>query len=479
MRIGARILIGFFLLLSLVAYALLSAVFEELKPAFSRATEETLVDTANLLAEVVAASDVDGALADGFEDGDEPLVNALNRYARRVLAARIYDVTKTEPGLHVYVTDARGIVLYDSAGTAVGEDYSRWNDVYLTLRGEYGARATRQDPGDELSSTYYVAAPIVRRDDIVGVVSVGKAAETLLPYLRASERRIAIVAVALVVAGAALGALLAGWITRNVRRLTRYAEAVSAGRPATMPRVTEPELAMLGSAMARMREELENKDYVEDTVHALTHELKSPLAAIRGAVEVLRDDPEPATRGRFLDHIELEGERLQRTVDRMLLLAGVEKRNDLAEPRPLDLAALVRDVVESRRPRLEGGEVRVDVRAADPVPVSGDAYLLDQAIGNLLDNAIDFSPAGSALEVTAGADGAATVQIRDHGPGVPAYARARIFERFYSLPRPGGGARSTGLGLSFVREVARLHGGAVSVDDAPGGGTLATLRLPR
>jgi two-component system sensor histidine kinase CreC len=107
----------------------------------------------------------------------------------------------------------------------------------------------------------------------------------------------------------------------------------------------------------------------------------------------------------------------------------------------------------------------------------GDALLLRQAIGNLLDNAADFSPAGSTITLQATRRGDELVIIvRDCGAGIPDFARDRLFERFYSLPRPDG-ARSTGLGLPFVREVAILHGGSVTVASDPAGGACATLRL--
>lgn len=471
MRIGLRVLIGFFLLMALVASLLLAAVLEELKPAFSRATEETLVDAANLLAEVLSG--------DPAAIPEPALRDALDRYARRSFEARIHDVDRSNPGLRVYVTDADGIVVYDSAGVAVGEDYSRWNDVYLTLRGRYGARATRQNPDDELSSTYYVAAPIRHGSAIVGVVSVGKAAERLLPYLRASERRIAVTTAALVAVGLALGAVLAGWITRNVRRLTAYADAVSHGRPAAPPRVSEPELATLGRAMTRMREELESKDYVEETVHALTHELKSPLAAIRGAVEILRDDPPADVRGRFLDNIQSEGERLQRVVDRMLLLATVEQRDVLSERKPVDLVALVAGALASRRSRAEEAGISLTEQLPESLILEGDAFLLEQAVANLLDNAIDFSPAGADVTTAiTRVDDSVELSVSDTGPGIPDYALTRVFERFYSLPRPHTGQKSTGLGLSFVREAARLHQGTVTVSNQASGGARVVLRLP-
>ncbi|WP_258002758.1 ATP-binding protein, partial [Janthinobacterium sp. AD80] len=115
---------------------------------------------------------------------------------------------------------------------------------------------------------------------------------------------------------------------------------------------------------------------------------------------------------------------------------------------------------------------------ADELLVAGDALLLRQALGNLLDNAAGFAPPGSSIDLTARRQGAQVeIAVRDRGAGIPAYALERVFERFYSLPRPASG-KSTGLGLPFVREVASLHGGTVEVINHAQGGACARLCLP-
>jgi len=119
------------------------------------------------------------------------------------------------------------------------------------------------------------------------------------------------------------------------------------------------------------------------------------------------------------------------------------------------------------------------VDAADAPGLSGDPFLLRQALVNLLDNALDFAPPGTQVEARARRDGdGVRFEIADRGPGVPDYARDRVFERFYSLPRPHGGSRSSGLGLPFVAQVAELHGGSAELRERDGGGTIATLLLP-
>ena len=117
----------------------------------------------------------------------------------------------------------------------------------------------------------------------------------------------------------------------------------------------------------------------------------------------------------------------------------------------------------------------------DDATVLGDKFLLGQAIGNLVDNAIAFSPSGGQIEVAIQQKEprAVALTVADRGQGVPEFALSRVFERFYSLPRPATGQKSTGLGLTFVREVAILHGGEVALVNRAEGGAQATLLLPR
>lgn len=473
MSTSLRIFAGFFLLLAIVAYALLNAVFDELMPAFSRATEETLVDTANVLAEVIV---------DDMRQAGTPMSgfsSAMNRYLGRRLDAQIYESRKTDPELRVYVTDTSGTVVFDSTGRDLGANYSHWNDVYLTLRGEYGARSTRDDEQDEFSSVYFVAAPIRDGDELIGVVSVGKPARALLPYLQESERRIRLAVIALVAGGVVLSALLAYWMSRSVRKLTSYAQAVSRGDPARPPDLREPELAELSAAMAKMREELEGREYVENTINALTHELKSPLAAIRAAVELLRENPEGSVRNNFLDNVDSESRRLQAIAERLLQLASIEKRDAPAEIRSFDLVSVVKRALAARRLRAGESNLTFETELPDSLMVDGDEFLLEQAVANLLDNAIDFAAGGKLIRTTLAKEGGkAVLRVRDFGAGIPGFALGKIYERFYSLPRPGSGKKSTGLGLSFVREIMRLHGGEAKVVNAESGGVMASMVLP-
>lgn len=482
MNIGLRILLGYFLIVAVAALLLGRVFLQEVKPGVRQAMEDTLVDTANLLAEQAKDDLLAGRMADGrFAEHVRTLTD-------RDLGAEIWGFNKRKVSTRIYVTDARGIVVFDSSGEDLGKDYSRWNDVYLTLRGQYGARSSRSDPDDEGSSVMHVAAPIkVREGDrerIVGVLTVAKPNQTIAPFIARSQSVILRWGFVLLGVALAIGLLAAWWLSRQLGALRRYADAVTAGERASPPD-SAGEFGDLGRALETMRARLEGKQYVEQYVHALTHELKSPLAAIRGSAELLESSaaamPE-ADRARFVATIRAQSERMAEMIDKLLALAAVEHRQRIEQPQMLDLRMIADEVAERIAPKFAQRSLRLDlIEAADArgLRVSGDAFLLRQSLLNLLENAADFAPPGSAVELRLHRDAdRIRIDVSDRGPGVPDYALDRAFERFYSLPRPEGGSRSSGLGLCFVAEAVELHGGSVALVNREAGGAVATMVLP-
>ncbi len=475
MKIGLRIFLGYFLIVALAALLLAQVFVAQVKPGVRQAMEDTLVDTANVLAELAT----DDLLAGHIDDG--AFARRVRGLRGRDFGADIWGFAKRGSNYRVYVTDARGIVVFDSDGKAVGKNYSRWNDVHLTLQGRYGARSTATDPADKESTVMHVAAPI--RDAggaIVGVLTVAKPNRTLAPFIERSQTVVMRWGGVLMGAALLIGLIAAWWLSQQLGRLRRYAQAVTAGQRVALPD-TAGEFGELGQALETMRSRLEGKQYVEEYVHALTHEMKSPLAAIRGSAELLESPLPEADRLRFAASIRLQTERLAQMIDKLLALAAVEHRQRLDSPENVDLATIAREASEQCASRLEHSGLTLHIQSTgNAAPIRGDAFLLRQALVNLIENAADFSPANADITVrieTVGDD--VRIEVADRGPGVPDYALPRVFERFYSLPRPSGGSRSSGLGLCFVAEVAALHGGAATVgnrQDQPG--AVARLRLP-
>ncbi|MBV4461614.1 two-component system sensor histidine kinase CreC [Pseudomonas sp. COR58] len=464
MPLGLRIFLVYVLFIGLTGYFVLNTVMEEIRPGVRQSTEETLVDTANLMAEI---------LRDDFKAGtlnQNRWPQLLRAYGERQPKATIWGLPKNQVNHRIYVTDANGIVVLDSSGAAVGQDYSRWNDVYLTLRGEYGARSSRSDPDDPASSVMHVGAPIRDGGRIIGVVTVAKPNSSLQPYVDRTERRLLGYGAALIGLGLLFGALLSWWLSRALHRLTGYAQAVSEGRRAQVPHYRGGELAQLATAVEQMRTQLEGKAYVERYVHTLTHELKSPLAAIRGAAELLQGDMPAEHRQRFLGNIDSESARMQQLIERLLNLAQVEQRQTLEEQVTVPLAELVDGLLQAQVARIEGRRLRVEQAVPAGLALTGEPFLLRQALANLLENALDFTPAGGLLRFSAERDGG-QVQVRlfNEAEPIPDYALLRLSERFYSLPRPDSGRKSTGLGLNFVEEVVKLHGGSMAVGNAENG----------
>lgn len=476
MRVGLRVLLGYFAVLALAAVLIAQVFVQQIKPGVRQAMEDTLIDTANLLAELAAEDFKTGQIASGH------FARAVQASQLRDVGAEIHGFGKMRTAYRITVTDARGVVVFDSEGRDLGRDNSRWRDVYLTLRGQYGARSSPETPGDTTHSVMHVAAPIRVDGKVAGVLTVAKPNRSVAPFIERSQKKVRDAGIVLLVAALLTGIAVAGWISGQLSRLKHYAWAVTRGARVAPPRA-HGEFGVLGQALATMREKLEGKQYVEEYVHALTHEMKSPLAAIRGSAELLQEQDgrmSQAERAGFVANIHEQGERLATMVDKLLALAAVEHRQTLDDPQPVALGQLLAEVVADARKRHECPGLVFVPEAVPAVMLQGDAFLLHQALANLLDNAVAFSPPAGRIHVQAGLDGAGVaVTVRDAGAGVPDYARERVFERFYSLPRPGGASRSSGLGLPFVAEVAALHGGSASLDNHPEGGAVARLWLPR
>ncbi len=470
MKIGLRILLGYFLIVGLAAWFLLNVFVQQVKPGVRSTQEDTLVDTAYLLAELVKDDVKSGKLSESV------MLSRIQAFSGRNVDVKIDGLNKLALNYRMYITNDQGVVIFDSHGRDVGADYSRWNDVYLTLRGHYGARSTRADRYDDSSTVMHVAAPITDGGKIIGVLTVAKPNSTVQPFVERSQRIILQRGAVLLVLSLLIGMAFAYWLAHSLRKLMRYIADVDAGKKAILPALGNNEIGTLGRALQAMREKLEGKEYVEQLMQTMAHELKSPIAAIQGSAELMQEEMPADERQHFLNNILNQNARQKQLIDRLLDLIRVEKQQHLNAPEQIVLEALVAQVGADFSVKLARRGVRLELAVGD-IKLTGDALLLRQALGNLLDNAIDFSPPGGTVRIDAERAGNdAVISVRDSGSGIPEFARERLFERFYSLPRADG-AKSTGLGLPFVREVIALHRGVVTVDN-DGGGTCAAVRLP-
>jgi len=220
-----------------------------------------------------------------------------------------------------------------------------------------------------------------------------------------------------------------------------------------------------------------------DFVATAAHELRTPLAAVYGAVRTLRHSEHELgeeVSAQFLAMIEDEAERLKLVMDQLLASAQLDRDETTLHREVVDMGELCRSVagaIDIRKP--EAIELAVEA-PADPVEVDADGERLRQVVANLLDNAIKYSPGGGRVEVRVGAQGrSGTIEVADHGLGIPAHEQQRIFEKFYRLdPSMTRGIGGSGLGLYISRELVRQMDGEILVDSQLGEGSTFTVLLP-
>ncbi len=330
----------------------------------------------------------------------------------------------------------------------------------------------------------YVAQPIMRGDQRIGIVEVSSSLVTEQRVRR--QLLFALLPASLLgLAGSlAVANLLARSLLSPLDALRNVARAIAAGElDARADDARSDEIGELAAQINHMAADLKVRflevqrlaETRREFYRSVSHELRTPLTALRGMAENLEESATPEQRT-SVAIIQAETERLQRLVEE-LLAGGEHNFQPRREQEAVDLGALVSGVVDLMRPRAARAGIDLHYEAAASGDVSGDRDRLRQALVNVLDNALKWTPPGGSVrvrvEVGAIADhpGLAIV-VADSGPGIPPDVRGSLWQR--GVRGPDGGH---GLGLALVREVVEAHGGEVSLD--PGPGTAVRLCLPR
>ncbi|ROS28446.1 signal transduction histidine kinase [Rathayibacter sp. PhB127] len=307
---------------------------------------------------------------------------------------------------------------------------------------------------------------------VVGVPDEGRA-EAL-----ATTAGLLAVAVPLLVAFVAIVCwIVVGRALRPVDRMRAEADAVTAA--ALYRRVAEPgsgdEIDRLAQTLNRMLGRLEDgQERQRRFVSDASHELRSPVAALRQSAEVALAHPDRLDAARLATTVAEESVRMGGLIEGLLLLARADEARLAVLAAPVDLDDLA--LREVRRLRDSG--IAVDASGVSPVQAVADEALLGRALRNLVDNAVRHRAARLAI-ATRGEGDSAVLAVDDDGPGIPAADRERVLERFVRLDegraRDAGGS---GLGLAIVAEIAAAHGGSVAIEESPWGGARVTLRVP-
>jgi signal transduction histidine kinase len=280
--------------------------------------------------------------------------------------------------------------------------------------------------------------------------------------------------------GAALAAaaafLLAAALARPIKRVADASRALAAGeRQGPLPLEGPTEVAALAEAFNQMEQELDRaKDAERSFLLSVSHELKTPLAAIRGHGEALLDRVIDVPKGAGI--VVQEAKRLERLVRDLLDLARLNQRAFAIRPERVDLAALVEEAVARHEPEARRVGVGLAADADDIAAATADPDRVLQVLSNLIENAVRSTPAGGRVIVSAGTG---RLRVADTGPGLEAGELPHAFERFFLYSRYSANrAVGTGLGLAIVKELTEAMGGSVHVDSTVGAGTTFEVLLP-
>ncbi len=323
-----------------------------------RATEEGMIDTAAVVGELYArlAAQTGGDPAKLRENFAAMFADFENN---RSTKARLFGFSKDDADTRLIFYDGTGAVVFDTQQLEVaGRDDSRQLEVRQALQGRYGSRWELDPKANRVN--LYSTLPVWSGARVVGAVTIVKpTVRSRLAIIRAL-RELAVPGLAAVTIATLLAYVLSAYLTRIVGGLATRAERVAAGEAdVKLETWTRSELGTLARAVEKMRRKLEGKAYVEEMVTNLSHELKTPLAAIRGSAELLEDGAvnDPAAREKFLGNIQLEASRLNQIVDDLLKLSRIETAPAASPVPALDLRDAVRRLV-GKNPAAAGGAAR-------------------------------------------------------------------------------------------------------------------------
>jgi two-component system sensor histidine kinase ChvG len=363
--------------------------------------------------------------------------------------------------------------------------------VRQALAGRYGAD-TLISPGQR-SVTLYSAIPVRatagagRGSEVVGAVLVSASTLRLLTDLYHVRTAIFRVVLASIAVAVLLTLVTSTTIVRPLHRLRAEAAALVDGRGRLRGTFggsrRDDEIGDLTRALEELsRRMAEHLAFVEAFAGDVSHELKNPLASIRGAAEMLEQVEEPEERRAMLELVQREVARLEHLLKEVREMARLDARVDGGERPVVRLEQWLPVLVDGVRRRAPAGvRLEVVVPGGGPTPVAASPERLAQVVENLLDNAMSYAPAGSAVTVRLARNGTrALLAVSDEGPGVPRQHLEKVFGRFFTY-RPAGtgdGRPHTGLGLAIVKAIVEAHGGTVAVANRPGGGAVFEVALP-
>jgi two-component system sensor histidine kinase CreC len=446
--------------------------------------KSVLVEVSSLMSRVASQNNKDGEI--DLETFETLIVNYLRSQRNTI--------DKNSPqkleNLAIYVTDKDGLLVLDSRGLTLGKDMRYANEVESALSGVTDSTSVvmEETAGSKkargavieyfLKSRFLNASnPIYGNNgEIIGTVVVVAPLIDLMGESYLLRFIFYIFVISLL-----FGFLGSYRISRNINRIQKYTSNLFGGEDVLMPDLNN-QFNKLARTIRDARADVELKDDVEQYIDTLAHELRTPITGIQLTAENLLTPMSDKQRKRFVENILESNRHMDVLVNRLLELSRIERREALKNVEILNIKEAVNTVLNapSRVKTILDKDLNIDIQISSNATLNGEKILLEQAIGNIVNNALDFSPASGKITMKASqTNSAISIIVLDDGPGIPPQVINKLFTRFFSVTRPDTGTRGNGLGLRFVRKIMKLHGGEVSLQNRfIQQGAEARLRFP-
>ncbi len=468
LNLGFKLFILYFLMTSSIVWLIANRTSEE-------SAEEVMIHASSLLSKIASHNINDGAI--DVEVFGKTVSGYLNPHG-----VGEDDKEKQVSNLEIYLTNNQGMVIYDSQSRAIGRNLRKNLEVATALQGKQGVRKIPYSPENDKTlfgtKAFYVSSPIYDHDkNILGALVAIKPI-----YFGKSDSRIYEYAFYIFFISLIIGSVASYIVSRDAKLLVRYTSHLSIGENVNAPKIHNNEFIRLLEAIEKLRNELELKDNVEEYIDTLAHELRTPITGVRATAENLLLPMDDKQREHFIQNILDSNRHMDKLVTRLLELSRIERREALKNVATLNIDAVINNILKApiRVKTIANKKLKIEFDIENGSEIRAEKLLLEQAIGNIINNALDFSPQDGTITIKASeTNTAVTIMVLDEGPGMPDHVLRKLFTRFFSVSRPDTGKRGNGLGLRFVRKIMQLHGGEITLQNRfLQEGAEAKLRFP-
>ena len=477
LNIGTKLFILYFVISSALVFVFVNRTSTD-------SAKEVMIEVSELMSRIASENTINGEIdLEAFE-------SLIGSYFRSQKNTIHHPSSQRLENLAIYLTDKDGLLILDSRDLKLGKNMRHLSEVDLALQGDRGITRVVAEPvlgprkarGVAIDYFYkpeflHASNPIYARNgEILGAVVVVAPMFDLMNKDYLYEFIFYVFLISLF-----FGALGSYRISRNIKRLDKYISNLFSGEDTTPPDLNI-QFKKLTLTLQNARGNVELKDAVEQYIDTLAHELRTPITGIQLTAETLLTPMSDEERKRFINNILVSNKQMDKLVTRLLDLSRIERRESLMKPETLKILPIIENAIKapSRTQTISSKNINIALEIDKTITVFAEKILLEQAISNILNNALEFSPKGGTITFKASeTNTAVSIIVLDDGPGMPPHVLRNLFTRFFSVSRPDSGNRGNGLGLRFVRKIMQLHKGEVTLKNRLlQNGAEAKLRFP-